>query len=323
MKAKSTPLISVVMSVYNGEDFLKAAIESILNQTFRDFEFIIINDGSTDSSKKIIDSYKDPRIVSINQKNIGLIASLNKGISKAKGKYIARMDADDISLPNRFEKEVEWLNQDNSRGLVSTFFELIDFKTSEPIGTTLVFPIQNDDLRRAFYFTNPFAHGAAMYRKDAIATVGEYTTKYGPTEDYELWRRISKKYEVGLMPDVLYQYRINNPNSESQSKNDVQQKFIAKIQEECWREPFVRKSAYEVTHGYRTITTDIYGKYTESVKDVYVSHQFTLAKFSLLRGRTRQGIEIIQGLVPIKPKHAILLLQYLPTSLKLSIRRII
>ena len=104
------PMVTVLMSVYNGEKFLKEAMDSILTQTFTDFEFLIINDGSTDNSVKIIESYNDSRIRLINnEKNLKLIASLNKGISLARGKYIARMDCDDISSPMRLEKEVDFL----------------------------------------------------------------------------------------------------------------------------------------------------------------------------------------------------------------------
>ena len=103
------PLISVVMSVYNGEKYLKRSIDSILNQTFKDFEFIIINDGSTDKSLEIIKSYDDDRIVLIDQENKGLTKSLNIGIKTASGKYIARQDADDVSLPDRLKKQVDFL----------------------------------------------------------------------------------------------------------------------------------------------------------------------------------------------------------------------
>ncbi len=104
-----SPIISVVMSVYNGDKYLREEIESILNQTFKDFEFIIVNDGSTDKSLEIIKSYNDPRIVIIDQENTGLAKALNNGINIAKGRYIARMDQDDISNPERFEKQIEFL----------------------------------------------------------------------------------------------------------------------------------------------------------------------------------------------------------------------
>ena len=112
----SKPLVSVLMAVYNGEKYLLEAIESILNQTYTNFEFLIINDGSTDSTEEIILSYSDQRIRYIkNEQNLKLIASLNKGLDLAKGKYIARMDADDISLPDRLEKQVNFLERNSTK----------------------------------------------------------------------------------------------------------------------------------------------------------------------------------------------------------------
>ena len=120
------------MPVYNGEKYLQEAIESILNQTFKDFEFIIINDGSTDKTLEIIKSFTDPRIKLITQENRGIIYSLNKGITESRGKYIARMDADDISLPERLEKEYRFLEQNPNYGIVGTTFLIKLPALSEP-----------------------------------------------------------------------------------------------------------------------------------------------------------------------------------------------
>ncbi len=133
------PKVSVIMSVYNGDKYLREAIESILNQTFTDFEFIIVNDGSTDNSLEIIESYDDERIKTINnKKNIGLTKSLNKALKFAKGKYIARQDADDVSLPNRFEKQVEYLDSHPEVALVGTSVYLID-ENGKIIGKRIAF----------------------------------------------------------------------------------------------------------------------------------------------------------------------------------------
>ncbi|HAS7841575.1 TPA: glycosyltransferase family 2 protein, partial [Vibrio cholerae] len=122
----SSPKISVVMSVYNGEKYLGEAIDSILKQTFSDFEFIIINDGSTDKTLEIIKSYmkKDDRIVLVSRENKGLIVSLNEGLDLAKGQYIARMDADDISIKSRFEKQIEFLDSNPDIGVCGTWVEV-------------------------------------------------------------------------------------------------------------------------------------------------------------------------------------------------------
>ncbi|HKQ33129.1 MAG TPA: glycosyltransferase family A protein, partial [Thermodesulfobacteriota bacterium] len=118
-----TPKVTVLMTVYNGEKFLNEAIDGILNQTFRDFEFLIINDGSTDGSREIIKSYKDPRINLVdNESNIGLTASLNRGLSLAGGEYIARQDADDISLPERLEKQISILERNPDIALLGSWY---------------------------------------------------------------------------------------------------------------------------------------------------------------------------------------------------------
>jgi len=123
------PEVTVLMSVYNGEKYLREAIDSILNQTFTDFEFLIVNDGSTDRTAEILRSYDDPRIIIINnEKNIGLTKSLNIGLRMAKGEYIARMDADDVSMPERLQKQIELLNQKKNTGLVGTYYTIINEK---------------------------------------------------------------------------------------------------------------------------------------------------------------------------------------------------
>jgi glycosyltransferase involved in cell wall biosynthesis len=127
MNKRSYPKVSVVMSVYNGEKYLCEAIDSILNQTFENFEFLIVNDGSTDRTLEILQSYRDPRIKVINnERNIGLTASLNKGLKIAKGEYVARMDADDVSFPHRLEQQKAFLDRNPRVAMVGSWAEVID-----------------------------------------------------------------------------------------------------------------------------------------------------------------------------------------------------
>jgi glycosyltransferase involved in cell wall biosynthesis len=172
------PKISVIMSIYNGEKYLRGALESILNQTLRDFEFIIINDGSEDGTRAILDSCHDTRIRVIHQENIGLTESLNKGLEIARGIYIARMDADDISHINRLEKEAAFLDANKDVGLVGTFGIRIDENGKE--GHLLSFPTTDEKLRKSLERDCPFLHGSVMYRKECIDRVGNYRKKIGP-----------------------------------------------------------------------------------------------------------------------------------------------
>lgn len=221
-KPTSTPLVSVVMSAYNAERYIKEAIDSILNQTFTDFEFIIINDGSTDGTLKIIKSYKDPRIVLISRANKGLVASLNEGIKKARGKYIARMDADDISLPERFTKQVDVLEKENAVLVSSAFGMFVDDPAALADKQCLI--NNNAILKRELLFRNPFAHGATMYRRDTIIKIGLYSNiKY--TEDVDLWMRLAEEGSFSYISEVCYLWRIN-PDGITQTRSDAQRKNL-------------------------------------------------------------------------------------------------
>ncbi len=200
------PLVSVVLPVYNGAHYLAEAIESILLQTFQDFELIIINDGSTDKSLDIIKQYamKNPMIFVIDRENRGLVASLNEGIAKAQGKYIARMDQDDISLPTRFEKQIDLLEKDADLVLCGTWATIIDSD-----GTCLKnssIRIKHEDIMKDMErCINPFFHPSVMFRKSNNLFYNE-TAFY--CEDYEMWVKCSAIGRLANIPEYLLKYRI-------------------------------------------------------------------------------------------------------------------
>jgi len=199
------PKISVIMSVYNGERYLREAIDSILNQTFPNFEFIIVNDAATDSSLKIIQSYHDKRIRVIeNEENIGLTKSLNKAIKQARGKYIARQDADDISLPHRFLEQLSYLERRPEVALLGTSVYHID-EQGKVLGRVIV-PIKpgNKLLKE-----NQFNHGSTIFKKNVVVKLGGYNSILRYSQDYELWLRIAKHHEVGNLPQPLYKLRFH------------------------------------------------------------------------------------------------------------------
>jgi glycosyltransferase involved in cell wall biosynthesis len=201
-----SPKVSVVMSVYNAEKYLAGAIESILNQTFQDFEFIIVNDASTDSTEEILKQFDDPRIKIIkNSENLGLTESLNIGIKTTKGKYIARMDGDDISLPERLEKQFSFMEMNPAVGLLSSWYNFIN-ETEKRLKACYL-PVEDKTLRERLIHINQFCHGAAMIRKEALDTVGLYRTFFRYAQDYDLWLRISERYDLHNMPEILYLYR--------------------------------------------------------------------------------------------------------------------
>ena len=211
-------IISVVMSVYNAEKYLKESIESILNQTFKNFEFIIINDGSTDRSLEIIENYakKDDRIVVISRENRGLITSLNEGIEKAKGKYIVRMDADDISLPNRCKKQIEFMEK-NSDIAISGSAAIVFRDDKESL-----WRVYEDEkmIKAELLFSSPFIHPSVIMRRDLICKYNLlYDKSYIHAEDLELWNRMSRYgLKMANINKPLLKYR-DTPNSVTKQAN--------------------------------------------------------------------------------------------------------
>ena len=208
------------MAVHNGEKYLHEAVQSILNQTFNDFEFIIIDDCSNDQTSTILGSFKkeDRRIKLFrNKKNIGLTNSLNFGLEFAKGKYIARMDADDISHSDRFAKQFQFLESNPQIGLLGTATEIID-KNGCVLGN---FYIAHDDhlIRWISLFDNPFTHSSWMLRKNTLNIIGKSYNDLPVAQDYALASEIIKISKVANLPDFLIKWReVDNQISETKKE---------------------------------------------------------------------------------------------------------
>ncbi len=202
-----TPLVTVIMSVYNGSGCVREAIESILCQSFEDFEFIITDDGSTDGTSAILEGYanKDKRIIIIRQQNTGLTESLNRMIKASKGEFIARMDADDASMKQRLLKQVERLKKDQGCAALGCWFRTISAEPS--LSYEAVFP-DDDRLLKKFLHTgvNCYAHGSVMMREKALMDSGLcYRFKYG--QDMDMWLRLGESAGIGMVEEVLYERR--------------------------------------------------------------------------------------------------------------------
>lgn len=206
------PAISVIFPVYNGEAYLQQAIQSVLEQSFRDFELIIINDGSTDNSEKIIFSFNDPRIIYLkNESNSGLIFTLNRAIALAKGNYIARMDADDICLSERLEKQKDFLDKNPEIDVVGSLIRFID-ENSQPDGQPVFDKktISNESIRKILPTENSFSHPTIMARS-AILKEFKYKSYQKNIEDYDLWLRLQNNHKkMAKIPEVLLLYRIHS-----------------------------------------------------------------------------------------------------------------
>lgn len=206
--------VSILLPVYNGEHFLKEAVESILSQTFTDFEFIIMDDGSTDGTSAILDHYKrsDDRIHVHHHEHQGLIASLNRGCHIAQGKYLARMDADDVSLPERLAKQVEYLETHPEVGVLGCGVQVIDGCGNKT--RILRFPTTHSVLRFRLCFFNAltFAHPAVMMRRELLERVEGYNPDMVHSEDYELWSRLCGLTRLSNLRDVLFYLRKHESN---------------------------------------------------------------------------------------------------------------
>lgn len=202
------PKVSVVMSVYNGELYVKEAIKSILQQTFDDFEFVIIEDGSTDSTLSILKAYaqQDPRIVLVcNEKNLGLQRSLNKGLSVSCGEYIARLDADDVSLGDRLQLQVAFLDAHPEIGLLGSAVEIIDEQKNSVVKNYV--PLDHESIQATLLINNYFHHSSMMFRRNLVEQLGGYDETKRYVEDYDLWWRFSRVTQLANLPDVLIQRR--------------------------------------------------------------------------------------------------------------------
>jgi len=204
----SKPSVSVLMPVYNAGNFLADALESILNQTYGDFELIIVDDGSTDSTAEILSEFqnKDKRIrVFRNRSNLGIVQTLNKGISHCSGKYIARMDADDISKHDRFEKQIHYMERNPEVSVLGASVSYIDAEG------TLLNVIRQCKLDRSLLSANPLLHPSVVMRKKILDETGaRYEEKYRYAEDYYLWLLLSRIGRIHAISDVVLYYRLSS-----------------------------------------------------------------------------------------------------------------
>lgn len=224
LASESNALVSVILPVYNCERFIGQAIESILNQTYINIELIVINDGSNDDTLNIVDKYaNDSRLIIVSRENRGLVYSLNEAIGLANGKYIARMDADDISMPDRIERQVDFLTTNNNVAIVGSRTILIN-EYGQQIGKCHK-ALSDGATQSHFYYGSPLAHPSVMYNLNILSKNEiKYSAEDYPAEDLGLFLRISRKYKIRNIKQPLLKYRITKSGISNTQKTKQQQK---------------------------------------------------------------------------------------------------
>jgi glycosyltransferase involved in cell wall biosynthesis len=247
----SPPTISVLMSVYNGERYLAAALDSILAQTFRDFELILIDDGSKDASPGIVQDYakRDSRIKLTVRENKGLTVTLNEAFAQSRGRFLARMDGDDVALPERFARQVELLDANPDVVLTGGYFQLID--GAGRLLTTLRPPTNDADIQaKLLQGHNAICHPCAMIRRNAMEKVGGYDTRFKTSQDLDLWLRLGEVGKLANVPHPLLQFRLHE-SSVSETKREQQRQMGRLACEEAWKRRGLSGMTYEADEPWR------------------------------------------------------------------------
>ncbi len=210
--------VTVFMPVYNAATYLSPAINSILNQTFKDFELLIIDDGSTDNSNEIIRGYSDKRLRFIaHSKNVGIPRTRNEGLAEARGKFIVHMDADDISVPHRIERQVEFMEKYPQTGVSSSWYRLMDSQE------TIFLPVSDNEIKVALLFDRcPITQGGSIFRRDLFEKHGlRYDEGYPQAEDYELWTRCALLFPMANIGEALISYRRHSEQETARNKKGI------------------------------------------------------------------------------------------------------
>lgn len=202
---QKTP-VTVLMTVRNGEPYVKDAIQSILTQTYGDFKFLVLDNASTDQTREIIHSFGDARIEPVDlDRDLKQVGALNHGLSLIQSLYVARIDADDISHPTRLQNQIDFVLEHPQIGLLGTWYEAID--SSNQVLARYSPPIDQDQLSTLLFLNNPFAHSSVLFDRQAAIACGGYNTKFTFAHDYALWLQIASQHSIAILPSYLTQIR--------------------------------------------------------------------------------------------------------------------
>ncbi|MFC1548349.1 glycosyltransferase [Candidatus Omnitrophota bacterium] len=317
-----TPLVSVVMSIYNDGKFAREAVKSVLDQSFADFEFIIVDDGAVDDSAGIVSSFNDPRISLIRQKNKGLASALNLGIRFARGRVIARQDGDDISGKYRLENQIQFLLKNPEVGLVGCDAWVIG-ENGERIQRTK-FPVDDQDMKKVLFEKqeNPFVHGAVMFRKNIAEKVGFYRAEFKKCQDIDLWLRMAEVTSLASIPDTLYSWRFRKGSISID--NRVTTNEYARLAHLCGHNRRIGKREPLLT--VKGITRTGFVNFTNSfrvLRDEADDNAFSFAQTLFLSGKIKEARDTFKKVVKKYPSNLyawfLLFLCVLPRRISLGI----
>ncbi|MBP7055329.1 MAG: glycosyltransferase [Candidatus Omnitrophica bacterium] len=271
------PETSVIMSVFNTEAYLAQAIDSVLNQTYRDFEFIIVNDGSTDHTLNMLEEYKkkDDRIVLMdNRKNIGVAKSLNIALNACRGKYVARMDPDDISLPGRLLAQITYMNANPDVGLLGSCVKSIDEKGR--VTGAWAYPCDDLSIKWRLLFSNAFAHPSVVYKRGIVLGFGGYNEYIGSGIDFDLWVRMSASTRMHGLKEFLVLWR-THPESMTAKYGERRKKvYLSVIREHISNYLGIVISSkqaeelYRIESGYSASTSQDVAEISDLMEDMYL-----------------------------------------------------
>ncbi len=247
LERNNSPLVSVLMSVYNGERYVRFAIESILHQTFTDFEFLIIDDGSNDESVPLIQGFRDSRIRLVrNGRNLGLVASLNRGLEMARGAYVARMDADDISMPERLQRQVDFMDANPEVDICGAWLEAFEGRDKSIWAP----PLSDEEIKANLVFESVVYHPTVMMRHTVFSDLAaRYDEDYPYAQDYELWCRLSRSCRFANIGEVLLRYRLHE-RSVGRCKSDIQAMLACRVRKRLLSELGIEPTELELQlHG--------------------------------------------------------------------------
>lgn len=290
MTSRSDPRVTVLMPAYNAAPYVAQAVNSVLRQTFTDFELLVIEDGSTDDTRAVLDRYHDPRLrLELRDANAGLVVRLNEGLALARGTLIARLDADDVAHPSRLARQVEAFERDPSVTILGG--HAVNISAGGTYSSMALYPETRPEILWASCFDSPFNHSAVTFRRDAVLAQGGYDESCTYAEDYELWSRLIRAGLLGLnLPVALAAYR-HHTNQMTSSRTDVKVRsnvgIIARNLDFVFPhiDPAERRamatSIAETHFGVRPVTTEHLQRYRSFLSAFRV--RFQVSTFSLRR----------------------------------------